>query len=176
LNDQFSSVRVYGGAQARLCVGPNLSGYCRPITHNTPVLGPLINDQASSLRVTSAAPPPPPTPPIHAQGTLALPATMRTNLDMGTLGGPGADILYRNLVTGRVLTPLNGTVLARGAGTNRGYVGCQAETWSSTPLPFAALSTGTYVCLRTSQGRIGQFRVNGFSGLTMNIGYTIWEN
>ena len=177
LNDAFTSVRVYGGAQAQLCVNPNFGGFCRVITHNTPLLGPVINDRASSVRVFAAAPPPPPTPlplSIVSDGLFSLPATRRMNLDTGTMGGPGADILYRNIATGRWLTPLNGARLARGAGTNRGYAGCSAETWSGAPLPFAALSVGTYVCVRTNQGRISQFRVNSYSGLTMNFGYTTW--
>lgn len=176
LNDAFSSVQLHGGAQARLCSDPHLGGPCRTISHDTPMLPAMINDRASSVQVLVAAPPPPPVAPVHTQGTLALPATRRANMDTGTLGGPGADILYRNIASGRFLTPLNGARLARGAGTNRGFVGCSGETWSGAPLPFAALSVGTYVCLRTDQGRIGQFRVTSQAGLTMTIQYTIWAN
>lgn len=176
LNDAFTSVRLYGGAQVRVCVDPHMGGLCRTVSHDTPVLPMMVNDRISSLRVFTAAPPPPPVPPIHAQGTLALPATRRANLDVGALGGPGADILYRNIATGRFLTPLNGARLARGAGTNRGFFGCSAETWSAAPLPFAALSPGTHVCVRTNAGRIAQIRVNSFSGLTMNLSYTVWAN
>jgi hypothetical protein len=35
---------------------------------------------------------------------------------------------------------------------------------------------GSYVCVKTNQGRISQFRLNGYSGTTMNLGYTTWAN
>jgi hypothetical protein len=35
---------------------------------------------------------------------------------------------------------------------------------------------GTYVCARTDEGRISQFRANGFVGTTMKLGYTTWSN
>src|SRR5690606_42035003 len=57
INDRISSVRLSGGARARLCVNQNLGGFCRLVNNNVPALGPQINDRASSLEVfTGPAP------------------------------------------------------------------------------------------------------------------------
>lgn len=176
LNDAITSVRLTGGARAQLCVNPSLGGYCRTVNSDTPVLGPLINDQASSIRVFTGAMPPPPAPVTHSTGPLALAPGQSANLDNGTVGPAGADIRYVMMGPLRFLEPRNGAQLARGDGSNRGYAGCSAESFSAANLPFASLPVGTYVCARTNQGRISQFRVNGFAGLTMNMGYTTWAH
>lgn len=179
LDNSFSSVRLTGGARAQLCDLHSLGGYCRTVTTDTPVLGPLINDRTSSVRVFTGMlpPPPPPAPVTLSTGPIALGSSQTANLDNGTVGGPGADIWYHNVGGGvRFLEPRNGARLARGDGSNRGFAGCTAESFSPAPLPFAAIPVGTYVCVRTDQGRISQFRVNGFTGLTMNLGYTTWAN
>lgn len=179
-NNAISSVRLHGGARARLCVGTHLTGYCRTVTSNVPVLGPAINNQASSLRVfTGLLPPPPPPPPpvTHSTGPIALSPMQHADLDTGAVGGLGGDIRYVMITpVNRHLRPINGAQLARGDGSNRGFAGCSAESYSTSPVPFAAIPVGTYVCVRTNQGRIAQFRVNGFTGMTLNIGYTTWAN
>ncbi len=50
-NDSITSIAVFGGAQATLCVDTSLSGYCRTVATNVPVLGPFLNDKASSVFV-----------------------------------------------------------------------------------------------------------------------------
>jgi len=50
-NDKATSVAVFGGAKATLCVNTNLTGYCRTTDTNVPVLGPFMNNQASSVFV-----------------------------------------------------------------------------------------------------------------------------
>jgi hypothetical protein len=50
-NDKVTSVAVFAGAKATLCVNTNLGGYCRTMNTNVPVLGPLLNDKASSVFV-----------------------------------------------------------------------------------------------------------------------------
>jgi len=76
----------------------------------------------------------------------------------------------------RRLVPVNGARMARSNGTNRGLPGCRSESYSPAALPLASLTIGTYVCVRTSQGRISQFRVNSYSPTIMRIGYTTWAN
>ena len=66
--------------------------------------------------------------------------------------------------------------IAVGDGSNRGYEGCSAESFSGDDVPLADIPVGTYVCVKTNQGRISQFRVNGFMGTTMKLGYTTWAN
>lgn len=50
-NDRATSVALFGGARATLCVDTNLTGYCRTIDTNVPVLGAFLNDKASSVLV-----------------------------------------------------------------------------------------------------------------------------
>ncbi|SMH37305.1 SH3 domain-containing protein [Maritimibacter sp. HL-12] len=50
-NDRATSVALFGGAQATLCVETNLGGYCRTMNSNVPVLGALLNNKASSVLV-----------------------------------------------------------------------------------------------------------------------------
>lgn len=177
-NDRISSVQLLGAAKARLCVNTNLNGYCRVITHDDPNLGPLIDDRASSLVVFTGGPlppSPPPAPVTYSSGPINLPQTFTADLDNGSVGGPGADIWYEAVTAfNKRITPQNGARIAFGDGS--GYAGCSAASFSNNPIPLAAIPPGTYVCVKTDQGRISQFRVNGFTGTTMNIGYTTWAN
>jgi uncharacterized protein YraI len=50
-NDRATSVALFGGARATLCVDTNLTGYCRTMDTNVPVLGAFLNDKASSVLV-----------------------------------------------------------------------------------------------------------------------------
>jgi hypothetical protein len=185
-NNKISSVELSNGAKARLCDGPNLTGTCRNVNVDTTPLTPDINNLASSLTVFVGAPPPPPLPPpplplpsTFSTGPIDLPQTFTANLDNGNVGGGGggADIFYQavNPVI-KFITPVNGALLALGDGSNRGYDGCSDEDFSDDNIPIADAPPGTYICAKTNQGRISQFRVNGFTGTTMHLGYTTWED
>lgn len=176
-NDNISSVRLYGNAKAKLCVNANLGGYCRTVVNNVPILGPLINDRASSLVVYTGIAPIPVTPVTYSTGPINLPQTHMANLDNGNVGAAGADIWYQAVSpVQKYITPRNGAVLALGDGSNRGYAGCAAESFSGNKIPLWSLPIGSYVCAKTNQGRISQFRLNGYTGTTMNLGYTTWAN
>ena len=184
INDRISSVRLFGDARARLCVNQNLGGVCNTINVDTPALGPQMNNRASSLRVFTGAlplpppPPPPPAPPVtFSTGPIALQQTFTANLDNGAIGGAGTDIWYQAVSAAeKYITPQNGAQLALGDGSNRGYDGCSVAAFSGVSIPLWAVPPGTYVCARTNQGRISQFRLNGYVGTTMNLGYTTWAN
>ena len=178
-NDRITSVRLFGGAKVRLCANVNLGGYCRQVNNNVPLLGALINNRTSSLRVFTGAlpPPPPPTPVTHSTGSVDLLQTATLNLDNGVIAGAGTDIWHQAVTaTQKFITPRNGARLARGDGSNRGFSGCSVASFSTDSIPIAALPVGTYVCARTDQGRISQFRVNAYIGTTMRLGYTTWAN
>lgn len=183
-NNRISSVELTGGARAQLCVNSNLDGYCRNVDNDTAPLVPQINNKASSLIVYTGAlpeapePPAPPAVPVtHSTGPINLQQTFTANLDNGTIGGGGVDIWYQAVTAvEKYITPRNGALLALGDGSNRGFDGCSVAAFSNDSLPLAAIPPGTYVCARTNQGRISQFRVNGFVGTTMKLGYTTWAN
>jgi hypothetical protein len=182
-NNKISSVQLFGGAKAKLCEDPNLGGYCRTISGDTDVLHTSINNKASSLAVYVGAPPmpeppePPEVPDTLSTGPIELMQTYTANLDNGNVGGAGTDIWYEaETAVEKYITPQNGASIAVGDGSNRGYEGCFEESFSTTRVPLADIPPGTYVCVKTNQGRISQFRVNGFVGTTMKLGYTTWSN
>ncbi len=187
MDNVVSSIMLFGQAKVQICTNPNLGGNCYNYSSNIAQLPPAINDKASSVRVHTfmilqpLVPPLqiiPVTPATHSSGLLDIPSSYQFDLDSGVVGGgPSADLWYHNIGGGtRYLEVENGAKHARGDGSNRQYPGCYNATYSSAPLPFAALAPGTYVCVKTSEGRISQFRVNSFNGLTMKIGYTTWAN
>lgn len=188
IDDRISSVRLLGDARARLCVNQNLGGFCRNVNDDTPALGPQMNNRASSLVVFVGVPPAPvldldiepepaAVPSTHSTGPIELQQTFTANLDNGNVGGAGVDIWYQAVTAAeKYITPSNGAQLALGDGSNRGYDGCSTEAFSGDQLALEDIPPGTYVCAKTNQGRISQFRVNGFVGTTMKLGYTTWSN
>lgn len=184
-NNKISSVELFGGAKARLCDEPNLTGYCRTVSTDTAPLVPQINNKASSLTVYVGADPmplPPPPEPIEppvtfSTGLVELPQTWSVNLDNGAVGGGGTDIWYEAVTADeKYLAPQGSARIALGDGSNRGYAGCSVADFSADRVALEDMPPGTYVCAKTNQGRISQFRVNGFVGTTMKLGYTTWAN
>ncbi|MDH3263120.1 MAG: SH3 domain-containing protein [Paracoccaceae bacterium] len=178
-NDRISSVRVFGSARARLCQDTSLGGFCRTVSDDEPSLGRALNDRVSSLAVfTGGWSRPGPRPPVtYSSGRIDLPRTRAANLDTGAVGGPGVDIWYRAPSPFlSVIAPLGGARLALGDGSDRGYAGCRAERFSNAEIPLSELPVGTHLCVRTDEGRIAQFRVDGFTRTAMRIGYTTWAN
>jgi len=182
-NDNISSIRLYGDAKVRLCQNRNLGGFCRNVTSSEANLGGFLNNQVSSLVVYTGAPPASPSPPsppsgptTFSTGSITLQQTYTANLDNGNVGGGGVDIWYQAVnPVSKFITPRNGARLALGDGSNRGYAGCSSASYSSDRISIWAMPVGTYVCVRTDAGRVSQFRLNGYSGTTMNLGYTTWE-
>lgn len=41
----------------------------------------------------------------------------------------------------------------------------------------AKLPVGTYICVKTNEGRVAEFRINGKAGnpVTLTLGYTSWK-
>ncbi|MDP4033510.1 MAG: SH3 domain-containing protein [Pseudorhodobacter sp.] len=184
-NNRISSVRLSGGAKARLCDNTNLGGPCFNITSDAPNLGGAIDNKASSLAVYTGTwfsiapllplPLLPPAPAIHSSGPLDLQQTFSANLDNGSIGGAGADIWYRaDTAVLKFIAPMGGAQLAPGDLSNRGYAGCRAASYSATAIPLGWIPVGSYICVKTSEGRTSQFRLNGYIGTTMRISYTTW--
>ncbi|MCZ4271481.1 SH3 domain-containing protein [Maritalea porphyrae] len=177
-NDNIASVKLYGSAKAKLCRNANLTGTCKTYTTSKSVLPITIRNKASSVRIfTGVIPLPPVTPVTHSTGPINLQQTYTANLDNGAIGGGGADIWYRAVTAvQKYIKPINGAKLAVGNKSNRGYSGCKVASYSSAQVSIWTLPVGSYVCVKTSQGRISQFRLNGYSGTTMKLGYTTWAN
>ena len=174
-DNRISSVKLYGSASVRLCSEANLGGLCRTVTSDTALLGAFINNRASSLLVFTGAWPI--VPEVYSSGSINLQQSYTANLDSGAIGWVGADIWYRAILpVSKSISPRNGALLAQGDGSNRGFTGCNAATFTDQPIPVGDIPVGTYVCVKTNQGRISQFRLDGYAGTTMKLSYTTWAN
>jgi len=178
-NDNIASVKLHGGALAKLCRNANLNGICKTYTSSKAVLPVTIRNKASSLKVfTGIIVPPilPVAPVTHSTGPITLKQTFTANLDTGSIGGAGADIWYRAVTpVQKFIKPINGAKLAVGDKSNRGFAGCKTATYSASQVSIWSLPVGSYVCVKTNMGRISQFRLNGYAGTKMKLGYTTWK-
>lgn len=119
-------------------------------------------------------------PVTHRTGPLDIPQTWMADLDNGTVSSTGADIWFQAVSQVEYyLTPRNGAQFSVSGSMNRGFAGCSSASYSGDRIPTLALSEGTYVCVRTNEGRISEFRVNEWnhdgSVWHMHIGYTTWQ-
>ena len=123
-------------------------------------------------------PPPPPAPVTFSTGAFELAPSFTVNLDNGALGLFGADIAYQALnLIDLQMAPLNGAQISYAGGAQRGFAGCSAAAYSLAPVSALLLSIGDYVCVRTNEGRISEFRINNIGLILriMSIGYTTWN-
>ncbi len=118
-------------------------------------------------------------PRTHSTASLVIPQTWTADLDEGVVGAePQADIWFEAVTaTERYVTPRNGAVLAPVGTTSVGRDGCANAALTSARIPIGDLPVGSYVCVRTNEGRFSQFRVNqpvAPSPGELRIGYTTW--
>ncbi|MEE9455514.1 MAG: hypothetical protein V3V13_14205 [Paracoccaceae bacterium] len=121
-------------------------------------------------------------PQTYRTGLISLKQTWMMDLDNGTTGGrAGADIFFHAATkTQRFLEPVNGAQIALAGNRSINLAGCRnLAGYTSGPLPLELFREGMYVCVKTDEGRISQFRVNTAAGAspgTMEIGFTTWAN
>lgn len=121
-------------------------------------------------------------PVTYKTGPLSWQQTWMVDFDNGTTGGrEGADVWFEAVTaTERYLVPVNGAQIAFAGGTSINLSGCQAlASYTTGRVALEAFPVGMYVCVKTNEGRISQFRVNAAAGPspgTMEIGYTTWAN
>lgn len=120
-----------------------------------------------------------PAPRTFSTGEINIPQTYLADLDRGRVGSAGADIWFqaetRDLL---YLAPRNGSAIAVGDRSNRGYRGCSGARYTTARVSLRDIPVGSYVCVKTDRGRISQFRVNRISGgspKSVTIGYTTFE-
>ena len=127
-------------------------------------------------------PPPPPTPAAHSSGTLQLAGPFMMDLDTGGVSLLNGDILYAapDLVN-RQLVPRAGAQLSYLNGAQRGIGGftggCSTAIYSSNPVLMNMLSPGDYICAKTDEGRISEFRIDSIGPVlgVLMITYTTWQ-
>ncbi len=116
----------------------------------------------------------------YRTGPLSIPQTWSADLDNGTVGSGTADIWFHAVTaTQRFVEPMNGArigIYSGGGGISK--QDCQSTSKSTSRIAVGSLPVGTYVCVRTSDGRQAVFRVNaaiGPSPGTLEIRFTTWE-
>lgn len=121
-------------------------------------------------------------PVTHSTGPISLQQTWSMDLDSGRTDNRGQSDIFFHAVsaTERYLEPINGAQMAIAGNRSINLEGCRSLAgYTNAPMPIEMFREGLYVCVRTSEGRISQFRVNraaGASPATMEIGYTTWAN
>lgn len=113
-------------------------------------------------------------------GPIDIPQTYAADLDRGGVGsGAQADIWFQAETADLLyLVPRGGARIGVGDRSNRGFAGCSGARFTTERVSLRDIPAGSYVCVRTGEGRISQFRVNAVSGgspRTLSIGYTTWE-
>lgn len=190
--DNLSETRVQdiGGAPALMCVyGPvgsvqreapanhtctaQTGGFeCVPRVRLLPIPIPIPRPRPELTPVTPSA------AVVHVQGVGVVHQTYLFDLDTGAETSAGADFWFQAVTSTELyLAPRNGARLALGDGSDRGHGGCSAASFSTTRIPLASVPVGTFVCARTSEGHISQFRVDAIAGSprTITLTFTTWQ-
>ena len=122
---------------------------------------------------------PPLKPVTYKTGPLVIPQTYQADLDSGSVKSEGADIWFQaKTATKRYVTPRNGASIAIAGRQSINLAGCKRLQYGVQSIALSSIPVGTYVCVKTNQGRYSQFRVNravGASPGILHIGYTTWK-
>ncbi|MFQ5408920.1 MAG: hypothetical protein ACE5FI_10950, partial [Anaerolineales bacterium] len=114
----------------------------------------------------------------YSAGSLSIDQTFHADLDSGAVTSSGSDFWYRAAsATQRYVTPENGATIAKAGSSSVGYAGCSTMSLSSSEIHVNDLPAGTYVCVKTSDGRYAEFMVTetvGASPSPLKISYTTW--
>lgn len=145
------------------------------VTSRAPANTTCVIEDQTGFKCTPAAPRRPET--FHTAGaTLSLRAVV--NMD-GTGNGPwDSDIwlqgtnqdnaMLSSFADGRMAKP----------GPQQGYKGCLTARYASRAIKLSDMNVGDYVCVKTSEGRIAEYRINELRigrDISVSIGYTTWK-
>lgn len=183
----LTSTRVQdiGGEPALLCVYGESGSVQRnaPANHTctartggfecTPTLRPVPIPRPIPM------PRPIPVAEVHAQGAGVIRQTYMFDFDTGAERAAGADLWFHAVTnTELYLEPQNGARFALGDGSDRGFAGCSSASFSTARIPLSSVPVGRYVCVRTSDNRIAQFRMAAISASSprnLTVQFTTWQ-
>jgi len=154
---------------------------CRAVTGGFTCSGPTLQAPAPSVQIAPQQPAQPAPqqagPVTFSTGALSVRQTHLFDLDRGVMDQqPAADLWFEAKTAQELyLTPRNGAAMSVSGTRNRGKAGCASGRYSGGSLPLAKLPVGTYICVKTNEKRISEFRINGLSNGTLSLGYTTWQ-
>lgn len=115
----------------------------------------------------------------YNRGSVELRQTYELDLDSGRVGsGGGADLWFHAISPFELyLEPIGN---ARIAFVSGGREDCRDANLSTNRISLGQVNVGSKFCYRTGDGRLGQFRVTGFSNQgqtrTMALDYETWNS
>jgi hypothetical protein len=125
---------------------------------------------------------------VLRQEHIEIPQTFGVDLDAGKVPTSPQSMasvdLWFEAVTDRerYLRPMNGATMAMLGTEPVGYSGCAAAKFSGRWIDVESLQKGTYLCVKTKQGRYSEVRVDevsqnltGPTPLSLMVTYTIWN-
>jgi TPR repeat protein len=125
------------------------------------------------------AKPPAPAPGVLAMGKADIPQTYLFDFDAKAVREEGGDLWFEaETADDLFLTPQNGAMLAAGDYSKRDAFQCRDGAYSAERLPVKAIPGEAFICIATSEGRIGSFRIDAMSPTsprTLSINYAVWD-
>jgi eukaryotic-like serine/threonine-protein kinase len=124
-----------------------------------------------------------PVQPVQANGSTTIAQNSCFDLDNGTivaLSDTEADFCWQVTDPNRSLTPQNTAQIAvQSAGTQPGFQDCLNASLSGNPINGSPgsndIPSGTYLCFRTSDGRVAMMRIDMY-GSDLQATYTTWKS
>lgn len=169
-----TSVKTLGGKTTLFCWYPTYGNGLASIQRVAPK-GKKCTAQQGGFRCDD------PPAAVHSKGKLTIQQTYLADLDDGKVSGPRSkyDIWFEaKTKTKRFITPYNSAKIALGGNPPIRKEDCANRPMSANPIPIEKAPVGSYVCVKTNEGRISVFRVNkkvGASPGVLEIGFTTWE-
>lgn len=118
-------------------------------------------------------------PRTFSSEAVSLRQTYLADFDRNSSSNNAADIWFQAETSDLLyLVPRNGAQIGVGNRRNRGFAGCSAARFTSSRVSLSDVPVGSYICMRTNEGRVSQFRMNNISGgspKVLQLGYTTWE-
>jgi hypothetical protein len=114
---------------------------------------------------------------FHTAGVTLSPRDV-VNMD-GTGNGPwDADIwLQGDTQDSAMLSSFGDAVMAK-PGPQQNHRGCKNARFAGRTIKLKEINVGDYVCVKTSEGRIAEYRINELRigrEISVSIGYTTWQ-
>ncbi len=160
-------------------VSPSATFTASPTQSPSPTL--TASPTQSPAPTSSSTNPPAPTatvtPPVQASGELIAIPGDTIDLDTLSVNSNDEDLIYQvDASNYHWLAPTNEATIGVFGNLEPSLADCQSANMSPAPIALESLSTGTYLCYTTSQGRIGwsHFSALDPTNFTLSLDLLTW--